>query len=779
MTLKPFNLIGAIAAALLLAAACAGNSEIYKDPSRSSAERTADLLARMTPEEKIGQILCPLGWPMYEKTDTGVGVSDEFRKFIAEKHGGMLWATFRADPWTRKTLETGLDPTLAAKAYNALQRHAIENSRLGIPVILAEEAPHGHMAIGTTVFPTSIGLASTWNPDTMEEVGHVIAAELRAQGGHIGYGPVIDLAREPRWSRVEETYGEDVFLTSRMAAGMMRGTAPLHNGYDKGIASTLKHFIAYGIPEGGHNGNPSFVGERDLAENFLPAFKAAIDEGALSVMTSYNAIDGVPTTGNGRLLTGLLRDQWHFGGVVVSDLNSINGLANDHRIAKDLREAGEMALKAGVDVDLGAGCYSLLKESLEAGRISMKDLDRAAGRVLKLKFDMGLFDHPYIDESLPARTVRTPGNIAVARKAALESVTLLENRGVLPLRKDIRVAVVGPNADSPYNQLGDYTAPQDRGNISTMLDGIRNKIGAANVTYVKGCSVRDTRSNSIAQAVAAARDADVTVAVVGGSSARDFRTRYIDTGAAVADEESVSDMEAGEGFDRSTLTLLGLQDDLLKALRAVGKPLVVVYVEGRPLDKRRASEEADALLTLWYPGQEGGNALADVLFGDYNPAGRLPVSVPREVGQIPVYYNKKFPVGHDYVEVPAAPLYPFGHGLSYTTFAYDDLRIRRTGPDSAEISFTVTNIGGRDGDEVAQVYVTDRKASTARPRKQLRAFRRVFIPAGESRTLTFDLGAEAFLVCNPDMDMVVEPGDFDILAGASSEDIRLQGLLTL
>ena len=779
MTLKPFNLIGAIAAALLLAAACAGNSEIYKDPSRSSAERTADLLARMTPEEKIGQILCPLGWPMYEKTDTGVGVSDEFRKFIAEKHGGMLWATFRADPWTRKTLETGLDPTLAAKAYNALQRHAIENSRLGIPVILAEEAPHGHMAIGTTVFPTSIGLASTWNPDTMEEVGHVIAAELRAQGGHIGYGPVIDLAREPRWSRVEETYGEDVFLTSRMAAGMMRGTAPLHNGYDKGIASTLKHFIAYGIPEGGHNGNPSFVGERDLAENFLPAFKAAIDEGALSVMTSYNAIDGVPTTGNGRLLTGLLRDQWHFGGVVVSDLNSINGLANDHRIAKDLREAGEMALKAGVDVDLGAGCYSLLKESLEAGRISMKDLDRAAGRVLKLKFDMGLFDHPYIDESLPARTVRTPGNIAVARKAALESVTLLENRGVLPLRKDIRVAVVGPNADSPYNQLGDYTAPQDRDNISTMLDGIRNKIGAANITYVKGCSVRDTRSNSIAQAVAAARDADVTVAVVGGSSARDFRTRYIDTGAAVADEESVSDMEAGEGFDRSTLTLLGLQDDLLKALRAVGKPLVVVYVEGRPLDKRRASEEADALLTLWYPGQEGGNALADVLFGDYNPAGRLPVSVPREVGQIPVYYNKKFPVGHDYVEVPAAPLYPFGHGLSYTTFAYDDLQIRRTGPDSAEISFTVTNTGGRDGDEVAQVYVTDRKASTARPRKQLRAFRRVFIPAGESRTLTFDLGAEAFLVCNPDMDMVVEPGDFDILAGASSEDIRLQGLLTL
>ena len=776
--LKQFNLLFS-AAAFFLLAACAQGPEIYKDPSRSAEERTADLLSRMTVEEKIGQTLCPLGWPMYEKTDTGVGVSDEFRKFIGEQHGGMLWATFRADPWTRKTLETGLDPTLSAKAYNALQRYAIENSRLGIPVILAEEAPHGHMAIGTTVFPTSIGLASTWDTEVMEEVGRVIATELRAQGGHIGYGPVIDLAREPRWSRVEETYGEDVHLTSRMAAGMMRGTAPLHNGYDKGIVSTLKHFIAYGIPEGGHNGNPSFVGERDLAENFLPAFKAAIDEGALSVMTSYNAIDGVPTTGNGKLLTGLLRDQWNFGGVVVSDLNSINGLANDHHVAKDLQEAGEMALKAGVDVDLGASCYILLKESLEAGRISMKDLDRAAGRVLKLKFELGLFDHPYIDETVPARVVRTPENIAVARKAARESVTLLENRGILPLGKDIRIAVVGPNADSPYNQLGDYTAPQERDNISTMLDGIRAKIGGQNVTYVKGCAIRDTRTNTIDRAVAAARAADVTVAVVGGSSARDFRTKYIDTGAAVADEDSVSDMEAGEGFDRSTLSLLGLQEDLLKALRATGKPLVVVYIEGRPLDKRWASENADALLTLWYPGQEGGNALADVLFGDFSPAGRLPVSVPREVGQIPVYYNKKFPVGHDYVEVSAAPLYPFGYGLSYTTFEYSGLEVRKTGPESAEVTLTVANTGERDGDEVIQVYVTDRVASAARPRKQLRAFRRVAIPAGESVSVTFELGREAFLVCTPDLQSIVEPGDFDILVGASSEDIRLQGTLTL
>ena len=768
-----------IAAVLMLVVSCGNRPEAYKDPSRSSEERTADLLARMTPEEKIGQIICPLGWPMYEKTEDQVRESEAFRQFIDKQHGGMLWATFRADPWTRKTLENGLDPTLAAKAYNALQRYAIEHSRFGIPVILAEEAPHGHMAIGTTVFPTSIGLASTWDPALMEQTGRIIATELRAQGGHISYGPVIDLAREPRWSRVEETYGEDVYLTSRMAAGMMRGTSPLHNGYDKGVASTLKHFIAYGIPEGGHNGNPSFVGERDLAENFLPAFKAAIDEGALSVMTSYNSIDGVPTTGNGKLLTGLLRDSWHFGGVVVSDLNSVNGLANDHHVAKDLREAGEMALKAGVDVDLGAGCFSLLKESLDQGRISMKDLDRAAGRVLKLKFDLGLFDHPYLDETVPARTVRTPENIAVARQTALESVTLLENNGVLPLNKNLRVAVVGPNADNMYNQLGDYTAPQERSNIVTMLDGIRNKIGERNVVYVKGCAIRDTQSNDIARAVAAARGADVTIAVVGGSSARDFKTKYIDTGAAVADETSVSDMEAGEGFDRATLDLLGLQNDLLKALKATGKPLVVVYVEGRPLDKRWAKENADALLTLWYPGQEGGNALAEVLFGDYNPAGRLPVGVPYEAGQVPVYYNKKFPVGHDYVEMPATPLYPFGYGLSYTHFEYKDLQIEKTGADRAKVSVTVTNTGSRDGDEVVQLYITDLVASTSRPRKQLRGFQRIGIPKGESRTVTFELGPEAFQVIGPDMQPAVEPGDFTLAVGASSQDIRLEGTLTL
>ena len=758
--------LGLTAAALLVS--CSGKTPLYKDASKGSAERADDLLSRMTLEEKLGQLLCPLGWPMYEKIpgqagndDAAVRITDEYRKFIQEQHGGMLWAVFRADPWTRKTLETGLNPQLSAQAYNALQHYAMDSTRLGIPIILAEEAPHGHMAIGTTVFPTSIGLSATWDTELIEEVGQVIGKELKAQGGTIGYGPVIDLSREPRWSRVEETYGEDVYLTSQMASAMVRGTS------SEGIISTLKHFVAYGIPEGGHNGSPSHIGPRDLEENVLPTFQAAIDAGALSVMTSYNTIDGIPTTCNEELLTGVLHNRWIFQGFVVSDLESIDGIFTSHHVAKDRQEAGEMALKAGVDVDLGAHCFALLKESVESGRLDISYVDRAVKRVLIRKFEAGLFDNPYLPED-SAADVRSAANVEVAAQAAREGVTLLKNNGILPLRAGTRIALIGPNADNQYNQLGDYTAPQAPENVVTMLEGLQNA-GAA-VTYVKGCAIRDTKSSNIPAAVQAARRADVTVVVVGGSSARDFKTKYIDTGAAVVDETSVSDMEAGEGFDRSTLGLLGLQPQLLKELKATGKPLVVVYIEGRPLDKNWAAENADALLTLWYPGGEGGTALADVLLGRYNPAGRLSVSVPRSVGQIPVYYNRKVPYSHDYVEESAAPLYPFGYGLSYTTFEYNNLRI-----EGSTVKVDVTNTGNMAGDEVVQVYLRDLVASTARPRKQLCAFQRVkSIPAGQTVTVTLPLERSAFELVNPAMQRVVEPGEFEIQVGASSDDIRLK-----
>ena len=756
------------------------NTLPYKNPSLTIEERVTDLIGRMTTEEKVGQLICPLGWPMYIKYNSdSVGVSDEFKKFICDSKGGMLWATFRADPWTKKTLETGLNPQLAAKTYNALQRYNLENSRLGIPLILAEEAPHGHMAIGTTVFPTGIGMASTWSKETLKEVGHIIANELRAQGAMIGYGPVVDLAREPRWSRVEETLGEDVFLSSELSGALLSGMSPLHNGFDKGIISTMKHFIAYGIPQGGHNGNASVVGERDLYENFFSAFQNAVREGALSVMTSYNSIDGIPGTSNEKYLRKLLKDDWKFPGFVVSDLESIDGLCYTHHIAKNRKDAAEIAMKAGVDVDLGGHCYPYLIESINDGTIDIELINEAVRRILELKFKLGLFENPYVDEENAEEYVGNNENAEVALKTALQSVTLLKNNGnLLPLSKDTKIALIGPNAENIYNQLGDYTAPQNPEKIITPLKGIENKIGKEQVRYVKGCAIRDENFDEIDKAVEAALGADVVVAVVGGSSARDFDTKFLDTGAAVADRQTISDMESGEGFDRSSLDLLGNQMKLLKALKETGKPLVVVYIEGRPLDKMWANENSDALLTLWYPGQQGGEALAEVLFGDYNPAGRLPVSVPRSVGQLPVYYNKPAPRGHDYVEISADPLFEFGYGLSYTDFEYSDLSIS-TFTDSVTVSFKIKNSGNYDGEEVPQIYLTDIIASTVRPMKQLTGFDRVAIKTGETVDMKFNLPKEAFMLYNRDMEKVFEPGEFLIEVGASSKDIRLKEKISI
>ncbi len=747
----------------------------YKNPRLSIEQRVADLLSRMTVEEKVGQLLCPLGWEMYEIKGNAVSLSDKFKQLIKERHAGMLWATFRADPWTKKTLDNGLNPALAAKAGNALQKYVMENTRLGIPMFLAEEAPHGHMAIGATVFPTGIGMAATWSPQLINEVGKAIGKEVRLQGGHISYGPVLDLTRDPRWSRVEETFGEDPVLTGAIGRAMVEGLGGGDLSQPYSTLATLKHFLAYGISEGGQNGNPSFVGIRELHENFLPPFRQAIDAGALSVMTSYNSMDGIPCTANHYLLTELLKNEWKFRGFVVSDLYSIEGIHQSHFVAPTMEEAAVMALSAGVDVDLGGDAYMNIVNAVNAGRVSREVLDASVARVLRLKFEMGLFENPYVDPGKAKKGVRNDAHIALARKVAQASVTLLKNDGsLLPLNKNIsKVALIGPNADNRYNMLGDYTAPQEEKNVKTVLDGIRTKLSPAQVEYVKGCSIRDTLASDIEQAVAAARRSEVVIAVVGGSSARDFKTSYKETGAAITDEKTVSDMECGEGFDRATLSLLGRQQELLEALKATGKPLVVVYIEGRPLDKNWASENADALLTAYYPGQEGGSAIADVLFGDYNPAGRLPLTVPRSVGQLPVYYNKKAPQNHDYVELSASPLYAFGYGLSYTTFEYSDLHVSALSPHSFEVSFKVRNTGKYDGEEVAQLYLRDEYASVVQPLKQLKHFERFYLKRGEVKEVKFVLSENDFALVDKNLHSVVEPGIFQLMVGSASNDIRL------
>ncbi len=751
----------------------------YRDAKLPVEQRVSDLLGRMTLQEKIGQLRCTLAWDYYDVIGRKKVVpSETFKKDIAEGNIGMLWATYRADPWTRKTLDNGLNPRLAALCGNALQKYVVENTRLGIPLFLAEEAPHGHMAIGTTVFPTGLGLAATFDRDVVREMGGVIGREVRLQGAHISYGPVIDLCREPRWSRVEENMGEDPELAGDIAAAEIEGLGGGDLSKPYATIATLKHFIGYGTTEGGHNGAPTYLGKREIRQFFLPPFRKAINAGALSVMTSYNNLDGVPSTMDDYYLRDILRKEWGFKGFTVSDLYSVDGIFTTHHVARDLTEAGAFALNGGDNVDLGGRAYAELAEAVKRGITNEAVIDSACANVLRLKFQMGLFENPYVDPDKAAKGVRTTENVEVAREVAQKTITLLKNNGVLPLKKDVKVALVGPNADNVYNMLGDYTAPQEQGIVKTVLDGMKQYLPAANISYAKGCAVRDTTTNDIAKAVEAARGADVVIACVGGSSARDFKTSYKETGAAEASTNSVSDMESGEGYDRATLGLLGLQDRLLSELKKTNKPLVVVYIEGRPLEKNWAAENADALLTAYYPGQEGGAAIADVLFGAYNPAGRLPISVPRGVGQLPVYYNKKAEAPN-YVEMSAKPLYAFGYGLSYTTFKYSNLSVTQKDARHFDVSFDVTNTGNRDGEEVPQLYIHDEVASVAQPMMQLRAFDRKPIKAGETRRFTFNIGPEQLSIVDRDLKEVVEPGDFTVMVGSSSDNILLKGTITV
>ena len=724
------------------------------------------LLSQMTLEEKCGQLSCPIGFDFYGKDGDSLWLSDDFLGRMDTMPLGSCWAVLRADPWSKKTVETGLHPKESAKLLNMMQRHAVENTRLGIPLLFCEETPHGHMAVGTTVFPTGIGQASTWDPVLLEQMGEVMGKEVRLQGAQIGYGPVLDIARDPRWSRVEETFGEDPYLSGVLGAAVVKGM-------QKHACATLKHLAAYGIPQGGHNAATADVGTNRMMTDYLPSFEKAICEGgAKTVMTSYNTIDGVPCSANAWLLQEVLRNLWNFKGVVFSDLNAVNAIYATQHVAADPSEAAALALKAGVDIDLGGYNYGgFLKEALQRGLVSEADIDRAVRHVLQLKYDLGLFDNPYVDEALVEAEVGTSESAQVAKQVALESAVLLKNDGILPFGAHInKVAVIGPNADNMYNQLGDYTAPQTPDRIVTLLEGIREK-GRAEVLYAKGCAVRDENNVDIEAAVKIAQQADVVMLVVGGSSARDFKTSYEDTGAAIVDEH-VSDMDCGEGYDRSTLKLLGKQEELMQRIYATGKPVVTVYIQGRPLDMNLANEKSNALLTMWYPGMEGGSALADILWGDYNPAGRLPISVPRSVGQIPVYYSQ--PQMGDYVEESAQPMFPFGYGLSYTQFEYSDLQVETLSTMSSQqgsvgkggsmadtlckVTCTVKNIGPCDGDEVVHS-------------KLLKGFQRVHINKGVAQQVFFYLTKRDLALYSVAEGWRFEPGAFTFMVGGSSDSL--------
>ncbi len=748
----------------------------YHNSHLSTEARVADLLSRMTLEEKVGQLEAPLGWEMYRKSGDRIEVTEKFQKMMRGPEPGTLYGVERADPWTRVTLQTGLSPREAAEAGNVLQSYAVAHSRLHIPLLLAEECPHGHMAIGATTFPTSIGQASTWDPDLIHQLAQAVAQETRAAGANLCYGPILDIAREPRWSRDEETYGEDPFLTTQMGVAFVRGLQGAHLSDENSVAATLKHFAGYGQPQGGHNAGPTDAGPREIATVFLPAFKAGVKAGAASVMASYNSIDGVPSSSNAWLLTDVLRKEWGFQGFVVSDLTAIDALASTQGVAANPEDAAVLALNAGMDSDLGASTFPELVRAVKDGRVSEAALDNAVQRVLRVKFLLGLFDSIHADPDRAARVVRSEEHKALARKVASESIILLKNKGdLLPLNRDIdSIAVIGPNADNVYNQLGDYTAPQEDGRVTTVLEGIYHAVGAkTTICYAKGAGIRGMSEDGFADALKCANQSSVVVLVLGGSSARDFNTLFANTGAARPEmDANGSDMEAGEGFDRSSLKLAGVQQKLLEKIVATGKPVVLVVIEGRPLELNWAAENVPAILQAWYPGEAGGLAIADVLFGAVNPAGRLPISIPRSVGQLPVYYGQ---TRADYVDSPGSPLFAFGFGLSYSSFAYSNLHAD-VHPDVAgvrvDISVDISNTGKLAGDEVAQLYLHPLVSSVVVPAESLRGFERVHLGAGEKRTVHFELGPQDLAVFNLKEKWAVEPGVFEVMVGGSSDKIQ-------
>lgn len=749
----------------LLLSACSSRNEDDLDA------KIDVLLGQMTVNDKIGQLCCPIGFNFYDKiNDSTLVLNESFLKMWDTLRCGGFYGVLRVDPWSERTIETGLDERQSVLIFNEMQRYVMEHSRLGIPIYFAEECVHGHMAVGADVYPSGLCQAATWDEDLLYKVGYAVGASAASRGAKFAYGPVIDITRDPRWSRVEESLGEDPYLSGALGTAIMKGM-------QNHLASTLKHFSSFGVSEGGHHGSGTSAGNREILSELNLNFETAVKNGAKSIMTSYNTIDGIPCSSNTWLLKDILRERWGFDGVVFSDLGSIWALHSTHRTAENQLVATAQAINAGVDIDLGASNYgAFLEDAVNQGLVSTKTLDDAVRRVLRFKFEIGLFDNPYLPIPVENQTDKNIKNLPL--QVAREGIVLLKNDGVLPLSKDIRnIAVIGPNADNTYNQLGDYTAPQDPDDIITVLEGVRSHVSpTTTVTYVKGCSVRDTNDADFDAALKAADDADAVVLAVGGSSARNFKTSYKSTDTVILDGH-VADMDCGEGYDRATISLSGFQDRLIETIAATGKPLVIVFIEGRPLLKNTAVTNGNAVMTAFYPGQEGGNAIADVIFGDYNPAGRLPISQPRSVGQIPVFYSQ--PIQRDYIDCQSSPLFPFGYGLSYTNFDYNNMNININPDYNVLVSVDVRNTGDHDGDEVIQLYIRDEFASSAPPEKLLKGFKRIFIQRGETKTVTFSLKPRDFSTLNNDLEWKLESGDFTIMVGASSDDIRVEQKIRL
>lgn len=686
----------------------------YEDPSRPVEERVEDLLKRMTLEEKLEQL----------RSSFEIGAL------------GNLSIVLRSLP-----------PREGAQLANEIQRKLIEGTRLGIPTIIHDECLHGCMAKYSTQFPQAIALAATWDPDLVYSVAKAIAREARARGVRQCLAPVVNLSRDVRAGRTEETYGEDPYLASIMGSAYCRALR------EEGVVATPKHFVANFEADGGRDSHEAHFSERILREVFLPPFRACVKAGALSVMAAYNSLDGIPCSCNCWLLTDVLRREWGFEGFVVSDYGSVAGIITHHRVADSKELASKLALEAGLDVELPAVDVfgPSLERAVREGWIPVEVVDEAVRRVLRVKFLIGLFDEPFVDPEEAERIVGCEEHRKLALEAARRAIVLLRNDGVLPLdrSKVRRIAVLGPYSDEL--PLGGYSGEPAR--RVTPLEAIREKVGAGTtILHAKGCAVSlekpAERSREFWQAVEIAKQADVAVIFAG--------------------------IIEGEGKDRASLRLPGAQEDLINEVLKAGVPTIVVLMTGSAVVGEWI-ERVNALIQAWYPGQEGGRAIADVLFGDYNPGGRLPFTWPRHEGQLPLYYNlKPSGRGYDYVDTPGRPLFPFGHGLSYTKFEYRSIEVRiGEGERRVEVSVKLKNVGDREGDEVVQLYVRDAVSSVARPLRELRGFKRVTLKPGEEAEVKFELTPDDLAMYDRRMRRVVEPGEFVVMVGSSSDDIKL------
>ena len=733
----------------------------YRDPALTVDDRVADLLSRMTLEEKIGQI-APSGNPKTEVIDpTGTYTTDTASAVL-----NRWW-----DP------DLDFTPRKAAILRNGVQRYIKEKTRLGIPELFMGEALHGFMEFGSTSFPQALGLASTFDPDLMHLVFTAAGEEAGSAGAGQVFSPVLDIARDPRWGRTEETYGEDPFLAARMGVAAitgLQGEAFSINRHH--VIATAKHFAVHGQPEGGTNTAPGNYSERIIRENFLVPFQAAVEEAHVgSVMASYNEIDGIPSHVNPWLLNRVLRQEWGFRGYVTSDGDGLQMLIGTHHVAANKPDAARLAIAAGVDYDLSDGSvYRTLLWQVKQGYVPESDVDRAVARVLATKFRLGLFENPYVDPDYAEKTTNSAEHRQIALKAAQETLVLLKNdKNLLPLdlSKLKTIAVIGPNAADlhlgGYSRMPSHSIP--------ILQGIRDRVGTkAKVVYAQGCQFTAgkqdwhgwfednaklvdpaTQADKIKEAVDAAKSADVAIVVVGENEA--------------TNREAWSEQHLG---DRDSLELLGAQNDLVKAVVETGTPTVVLLINGRPLAVNYIAEHVPAILEGWYLGQEGGTAAANVLFGDVNPGGKLPITFPHSVGDLPDFYNHKPSANRTYAFSTRKPLFAFGYGLSYTTFKFDNLRVEPAQIQTrgtAKVSVDITNTGSREGDEVPQLYIHQKIASVTRPVMQLKGFQRTTLKPGEKKTVEFTITPETLSMLDTDMHKVVEPGIFEIMVGPSSD----------